>query len=133
VLRLHRARPAAVSHGQGLIASASLLTPRRSRDRLVAMVVTQQYLIGELSLLLSNVAAVATTDGTVEEALRLRRRAERSAPEDLTAVVVSALCLTDVLCVMSLSRGDMTAFTAQVEVSRRLYEFGVCSGLFGDL
>ena len=45
------------------------------------MVVTQQYLIGELSLLLSNVAAVATTDANVEEALRLRRRAETSAPE----------------------------------------------------
>jgi hypothetical protein len=110
-----------------------VVTPRRSRDRLVAMVVTQQYLIGELSLLLSNVAAVATTDATVEEALRLRRRAERSAPEDLAAVAASALCLTDVLCVTSLSRGDMTAFTVQVEVSRRLYEFGVCSGLFGDL
>ena len=83
------------------------------------MVVTQQYLIGELSLLLSNVAAVATNDADVEEALRLRRRAETSAPEDLTAVAVSALRLTDVLCFMSLSRGDTTAFTAQVEVSRR--------------
>ena len=110
-----------------------VVTPRRSRDRLVAMVVTQQYLIGELSLLLSNVAAVATTDANVEEALRLRRRAETSAPEDLTPVAASALCLTDVLCVTSLSRGDTTAFTAQVDVSRRLYEFGVCSGLFDDL
>jgi hypothetical protein len=110
-----------------------VVIPRRSRDRLVAMVVTQQYLIGELSLLLSNVAAVATTDANVEEALRLRRRAETSAPEDLRAVAASALCLTDVLCVMSLSRGDTTAFTAQVEVSRRLYEFGVCSSLIDDL
>jgi hypothetical protein len=110
-----------------------VVIPRRLRDRLVAMVVTQQYLIGELSLLLSNVAAVATTDATVEEALRLRRRAETSAPEDLRAVAASALCLTDVLCVMSLSRGDTTAFTAQVEVSRRLYEFGVCSSLIDDL
>lgn len=97
------------------------------------MVVTQQYLVGELSLLLLNVAAVATTDADVEEALRLRRQAETSAPEDLAAVAASALCLMDVLCVMSLSRGDMTAFTAQVDVSRRLYEFGVCSGLLGDL
>jgi hypothetical protein len=96
------------------------------------MVVTQQYLIGELSLLLSNVAAVATNDDNVEEALRLRRRAETSTPEDLTAVAVSALRLTDVLCLMSLSRGDTTAFTAQVEVSRGLYEFGVCSGLFDE-
>ena len=97
------------------------------------MVVTQQYLVGELSLLLSNVAAVAATDADVEEALGLRRRAETSAPEDLAAVAASALCLTDVLCVRSLSRGDMTAFIAQVDVSRRLHEFGVCSGLLGDL
>ena len=131
--RLNRVRPAAVSHDQGYLRVGVVVTPHRSRDRLVAMVVTRQYLIGELSLLLSDVAAVATTDANVEEALRLRRRAETSAPEDLAAVAASALCQTDVLCVMSLSRGDTTAFTAQADVSRRLYEFGVCSGLFDDL
>ena len=96
------------------------------------MVVTQQYLIGELSLLLSDVAVVAGTDADIEDARRLRRWAETSAPEDLTPVVAAALCLTDVLCVTSLSRGDTAAFTAQVDVSRRLYEFGVCSGLCED-
>ena len=97
------------------------------------MVVTQQYLIGELSLLLANVAAVTTNGADRGEVVRLRQRAEMSAPRELVAITTTALQLTDVLCRASLSCGDTAAFNDQAEVSRRLYEFGLCSGLLDEL
>ncbi len=105
---------------------------RLVRDRLVAIVVTQQYLIGELSILLSSVAAVAGNDPCVCEVVRLRQEAETSPPGQLAAVAIRALRLIDVLCWDSLSCGDVAAFNDRAEVSGRLYEFGVCAGLLAE-
>lgn len=97
------------------------------------MVVTQQYLVGELSLLLSNVVAVARNDTCLDEVTRLRGEAETSPPQALGAITCRALHLADALCWSSLSRGDVAAFAEQAEVSGRLCEFGLCSGLLDDI
>ena len=96
------------------------------RGRLVAMVVTQQYLVGELSVLLST---VAVDQPGAEELARLRRQAETLPPGQLAAVTIRALRLIDTLCWCSLSRGDIAAFSSFTELSFRLDEFGMCSGL----
>jgi hypothetical protein len=93
------------------------------------MVVTQQYLAGELSILLST---VAVDQPGADELARLRRQAETSPPDQLAAVTVCALRLVDTLCWSSLSRGDIAAFSGFAELSYRLYEFGMCSGLLDE-
>jgi hypothetical protein len=96
------------------------------------MVVTQQYLVGELSLLLSNVAAVAVDQTDAIEVARLRREAETSPTGQLASIAARALHLMDTLCWASLSCGDVAAFQHQADVSSRLYEFCVCSGLLDE-
>ncbi len=93
------------------------------------MVVTQQYLIGELSLLLASVVAAAKTRTCVDEAVRLRRLAETSSLRELPAIAVRAIHLTNALCWASLSHGDLAAFNDQAELAGRLLEFAVCSDL----
>ena len=96
------------------------------------MVVTQQYLVGELSLLLSNVAAVAGDDACAREIVQLRYATEALPPSELAGVAIRALRLVDALCWAALCRGDIGAFNDQVEVTGRLYEFGVCAGLLDE-
>ncbi|MGP4016925.1 hypothetical protein [Saccharopolyspora sp. 5N708] len=92
---------------------------------------TQQYLVGELSLRLAQLQAVAGAPAAAVEAARLRREVETTLPTALTSVAVRAVRLLDEFCWDSLHRGDVAAFDGQAEVSAELYEFGVCAGLFG--
>ncbi len=77
---------------------------------------TQQYLAGELSLLLARLQATATDRPLTA----------------LTSVVVRALALTDRLCWGSLQRGDTAAFTCQAAACAELREFGLCAGLLEE-
>jgi len=93
---------------------------------------TQQYLAGELSLLLARLQATATDQASVRDVARLRREAETGPLTALTSVVVRALALTDRLCWGSLQRGDTAAFTCQAAACAELREFGLCAGLLEE-
>jgi hypothetical protein len=93
---------------------------------------TQQYLAGELSVLLERVQAVTTTETAVRDASILRHAAETEPVQKLGWVTMRALALTDRLCWDSLNRGDIAEFARQAAVSAALREFGVCAKLLRD-
>jgi hypothetical protein len=96
------------------------------------MEMTQQYLAGELSVLLEQVQAVATSNAARCQVCSLRHEAETEPVWALGGVTVRALALTEALCWDSLCRGDTAAFTRQAAVGAALREFGVCAGLLRD-
>ena len=96
------------------------------------MAVTQQYLAGELSVLLERVQAVTTTEAAGRDAWSLREAAETVPVQALGWVTVRGLALTERLCWDSLNRGDTATFTRQAAVGAALREFGVCAGFLGD-
>jgi len=98
----------------------------------VAMGMTQQYLAGELSVLLERVQTVTTTEAAGRDASTLRQAAETEPVQALGWVTVRALALTDRLCWDSLNRGDIAAFSRQAAAGAALREFGVCAGLLRD-
>ena len=93
---------------------------------------TQQYLLGELSLILGELQAVATNEAAVRDIARLRREAEAGPLAALAAVAACALALTDGWCWDSLMRGDSAAFTRQAAICGQLWEFAVCADLLED-
>jgi hypothetical protein len=88
---------------------------------------TQQYLAGELSVLLAQLQAVATNQVAVRDVAQLRREAENGPVTALPSVVVRALALTDWLCWDSLQRGDTAAFSCQAAICAELRDFGICA------
>jgi hypothetical protein len=96
------------------------------------MVMTEQYLSGELSVLLAQLREVATQPRRAQQVERLRQEAETVPIAVLGWVTTRALSLTNALCWDSIGRGDMTGFRRQAEVSAQLYEFGVCAGLLTE-
>lgn len=96
------------------------------------MRMTQQYIAGELSLLMAQLQAVATSQGSAGAAEHLRERAETLPVPALSHVVVRALGLTDAMCWESLTRGDNAAFERQAAVSAEIFTFAVCGGLIGE-
>jgi hypothetical protein len=93
---------------------------------------TQQYLAGELSVLLGQLQAVATNQAAVREVAQLRRDAETRPVTALPSLVVRALVLTDRLCWDSLEQGDAAAFTCQAAICAELRDFGICARLLKD-
>jgi cytosine/adenosine deaminase-related metal-dependent hydrolase len=96
------------------------------------MVMTQQYLAGELSVLLAQLHGVTTGSQHVREVDRLREQAETVPIRALGWVTTSALRVAEALCWDSLARGDMEAFDRQAEVSAQIHEFGVCAALLTE-
>jgi hypothetical protein len=93
---------------------------------------TQQYLAGELSLLLGQLQAAMTNEASVVEVAHLRQRAETGPRSALAPVVIRALEVTDWVCGDSLTRGDAAAFIRQAALAADLWEFGVCAGLLEE-
>jgi hypothetical protein len=93
---------------------------------------TQNYIVGELSVRLAELQAVATTPQSAQDFVQLRRRVESCPCTSLGCVVRQALTLTDSLCWESLKRGDSGAFDCQASISAELREFGVCAGLIEE-
>ena len=93
---------------------------------------TQQYLAGELSSLLGELQAVATSQASARDLARLRHEAETWSLAALPSVASRALAVTDTLCWDSLSLADASAFARQAAVGAELREFGVCAGLLED-
>jgi hypothetical protein len=92
---------------------------------------TQQYLAGELSLLLGQLQAAMTNEASVVELAHLRQRAETGPRSALASIVARALEVADWMCWDSLTRGD-AAFIRQAAVCAELWEFGVCAGLLEE-
>ncbi len=93
---------------------------------------TQQYLAGELSLLLGELQAAMTDEASVVEVAHLRRRAETGRRPAMISVAVRALEVADRMCWDSLTRGDAPAFIRQAAVCAELWEFGICAGLLEE-
>lgn len=91
---------------------------------------TQQYLIGELSVRLERLQAEGTR--AAGEMACLRGEVEFGPPARLGRATVRALALADRLCWESLTRGDAAAFSRQAAISADLRLFGVCAGLLGE-
>lgn len=93
---------------------------------------TQQYLAGELSLLLGQLQAAMTDEASALALARLRQRAETGPRSALAAIVVRALAVADWVCQDSLIRGDAAAFTRLAALGAEMSEFGVCAGLLEE-
>ena len=92
---------------------------------------TQQYLIGELSVRLEQLQA-ATAHDAAQHVARLRHQVETGPLTALGPATLRALALADVLCWESLSRGDMAAFARLAKVAAHLRQFGVCARLLPE-
>jgi hypothetical protein len=93
---------------------------------------TQQYLAGELSMLLARLQAQAPNQTAARDVAQLRREAETKPVTALPSLVVRALALTDRLCWDSLERGDPAAFTCQAAICAELRDFGICARLLDE-
>jgi hypothetical protein len=93
---------------------------------------TQQYLVGELSLILGDLQSVATNKAAERVVVRLRHKAETTPPAALGPVVVRAVKLIDRLCWDDLTRGETEAFIRETSIWAELWEFGVCAGLLEE-
>jgi hypothetical protein len=91
---------------------------------------TQEYLIGEVSVRLEQLQA-ATAKSQVDVA-RLRREVETKPVTSLAATVTRVLALADGMCWDSISRGDVDEFDQQARISADLRLFGLCARLFPD-
>jgi hypothetical protein len=92
---------------------------------------TRQYLIGELSVRLEQLQSVAA-GGEARDLARLRHEVENGGTRGLGAAAARAIELADVLCWRSLARGDIAAFSSQIDISAQLRLFGVCAHLLAD-
>ena len=93
---------------------------------------TQQYLLGEVSLILGELQAVATNDAAVRAAAFLRHEAEATPPGALAPMVARAVELTDRMCWDALNRGQTVAFFREAAICAELWEFGICAGLLQE-
>jgi hypothetical protein len=92
---------------------------------------TQEYLIGELSVHLEQLqATIASAAGP--DVARLRQHVETCPFSQLASALCEALTLADGLCWQSLSRGDTAGFSRQAAASAQLRQFGVCARLLPD-
>jgi hypothetical protein len=89
---------------------------------------TQQYLIGELSILIAQLQAAGDAACSAAAA-RLRTEAETLPVTHLRGAVLRALELTDAACWDSLGRGDGAAFTRLAEIGVQLRDFAASAGL----
>ena len=94
---------------------------------------TQQYLVGELSLLLAQLETAAGGGSVSRAVAQLRREAECCPPAALGPVLARTFELTDCLCLDSLARGDELAFRAQAVTGAQLRDFGICACLLDEL
>ncbi len=89
---------------------------------------TQQYLVGELSLILGELQAAATSEAVARKVVQLRREAEHTRPGALGPLVVRAVRLSDRMCWDALTRGGSEVFIRDTAIWSELWEFGVCAG-----
>jgi hypothetical protein len=92
---------------------------------------TRNYLVGELSVRLEQLQAVAAKSAA-DDVASLRHQVESGPLAMLAPAAAKAIALADGLCWDSLSRGDLGAFSRQAAVSAELRLFGVSARLITD-
>jgi hypothetical protein len=92
---------------------------------------TQQYLVGELSLILEELEAAAMNEAAVQVA-HLRHEVETTPPAALAPMAARAVELSDRVCWDSLSQGETEAFVREAVICAELWEFGLCAGLLEE-
>jgi hypothetical protein len=90
---------------------------------------TQQHLLGELSLILGELQAVSTSEAAAREIALLRREVETGAFGALPSVMARALELTQGWWRDAWLRGDPAASGREAAICAELWEFAVCAGL----
>ncbi len=93
---------------------------------------TQQYLGGELSLLLARLQDATRDQACMRDIAHLRREVEAGPLVALRTAVVRALTLANALCWGSLEHGETAAFTRQATICAEIYDFGDCAGLLEE-
>jgi hypothetical protein len=92
--------------------------------------VTQQYLIGQFSVLLGDLGAPA---GEWLTALgELRREVECSPVSMLPRLAREAMGLTDTICWAALEQGDVSGFCGCARAAAELREFADSAGLLHE-
>jgi hypothetical protein len=91
---------------------------------------TQDYLIGELSLRLERLQDAATA--RADDVSRLRQQVETRPVTRLPTETIRALALADQLCWDSISQGDVGTFDRQAAISAELRLFGLCARLLDE-
>jgi len=96
----------------------------RSPERLL----TQQYIVGEFSLLLAELGAgrVGALRGRVDS---LRHRVEHTPVPSLSCLVPEALDLADAVCWTALAQGDADDFRRRSRTAAALAEFAAGADL----
>jgi hypothetical protein len=89
---------------------------------------TQQYLIGQLSVLLEELQP-SPGDCLAADVQDLRREVECSPLQMLPELAGQALALTDTICWAALDRGDASAFARYAKAALALGEFTDAAGL----
>jgi hypothetical protein len=92
--------------------------------------VTQQYFIGQFSLLLGDLRAPAGEWLTAVG--ELRREVECSPVSVLPRLAREALGLTDMICWAALEQGDVRGFCGCARAAAALREFADCAGLLRE-
>ena len=92
---------------------------------------TQEYLVGELSLRVGQLQATAPRTASGDVA-RLRYQVETRPAALLGTEVTQALALADKLCWESLTDGDAAAFSRQAAICADLRLFGASARLIDD-
>jgi hypothetical protein len=93
---------------------------------------TQDYLIGEMSVCLQRLEAAAEREA-VGNVARLRREVEAGSLAGLAASAARALAVADDICWASLARGDGESFVCQAQASAELWQFAICARLITDI
>ena len=92
---------------------------------------TQQYLIGELSVRLEELQAAAS-QAAGRDLAQLRNEVEARPVTRLAPATVRALALADALCWECVNQGDAAAFSRLAGAAAELRRFGVCARLLPD-
>ncbi len=88
---------------------------------------TQQYVLGQFSVLLADLEPTAAE---WQSALRrLRVHVELSPVAQLPALATEVLTLTDSICWTALQRGEMARFSRCARSASELNDFFACAGL----
>jgi hypothetical protein len=93
-----------------------------------AIVMTRQYLRGEVLVLLSRLEGAAPCRESASVLMPLRRQAETVPLEALPRILKRALEQAEAWCWTSIE-DDPELFRRECQIAADLYEFGLCSGL----
>ena len=90
---------------------------------------TVYYLSGEFSGLLRDLAQLTTSPLDVGRVTDLRILVERSAPQDLVALVPRVFGVIDELCWAAFDEGDVGQLERQAALAHTLWEFAAAADL----